>query len=198
VSGKNFSSAGVGDSEFTILCQQVEKERTGGLKSSPSVSEHKVSGVKTKRRDSRKKSASCSSGKESSHLREQILLSGGGIIDNQIRDSLPLNTARWRKGESSPSIANSATLSGKASRSPSPSLNRRNKPQSERADSLQKGGGTSCKVVLTHTAAIRRGSESDSRGENGVRNSSTDEKRRRHSSTEDDKDLKTGFTGMYI
>ena len=198
LSGKNYPSSGVGDSEFTVLCQQAEKERTGGLKSSHSVSEHKVSGIKTKRRDSRKKSSSCNSGKESSHLREQILLSGGGIVDSQVRDSLPLNTARWRKGESSPSIANSATLSGKASRSPSPSLNRRSKSQSERVDSLQKSGGTSCKVVLTQSAAIRRGSESDGRGENGVRNSASDEKRRRHSSTEDDKDLKTGFTGMFI
>lgn len=200
VSGKSCPTA-VGDPEFTLLCQQMEKERTGCSKATPSVSEHKVSsmsvGIKTKRRDSRKKSSSCNSGSESSYLREQNLLSGGGLVDNQVRDSLSDNSARWRKSESSPNISNSATLSGKVSRSPSPSLNRRSKSQSERVDSLQKSGGTSCKVGVSQTAMVRRGSESDGRGENGARNSASDEKRRRQSS-EDNKDLTTGFTGMKI
>jgi hypothetical protein len=198
-SGKNCPA--VGDPEFTLLCQQMEKERSGCSKATPSVSEHKVSsinvGSKTKRRDSRKKSPSCNSGNESPHLREQSLLSGGGLVDSQVRDSLSVNTARWRKCESSPNISNSATLSGKASRSPSPSLNRRSKSQSERVDSLQKSGGTSCKVGVSQTATVRRGGESDGRGEIGVRNSASDEKRRRQSS-EDNKDLTTGFAGMCI
>jgi len=195
VSGKNFPSTAVGDPEFALLRQQMEKERTGSSKATPSVSEHKVSGIsvgsKTKRRDSRKKSSSCNSGKEGSHLREQNLLSGGGIVDNQIRDNLPGNTARWKKGESSPNISNSATLSRKASRSPSPSLNRRSKSQSERMDSLQKSGGMSCKAGISQTATVRRGSE----GETGIRNGASDEKRRRQSS-DDSKDATTGFTGM--
>jgi hypothetical protein len=57
--GKNFPSTGMEDPEFTLLHQQMEKERTGGFKAAPSISEHKVSGInvgsKTKRRDSRKK-----------------------------------------------------------------------------------------------------------------------------------------------
>jgi hypothetical protein len=52
-------------------------------------------------------------------------------------------------------------------------------------------------VGVCQTATVRRGSESDGRGENGVRNSASDEKRRRQSS-EDSKDLTTGYTGMYI
>lgn len=199
--GKNFPSTGVEDPEFTLLRQQMEKERTGGSKATPSVSEHKVSGMsvgsKTKRRDSRKKSSSCNSGKESSYLREQNLLSGGGLVDNQVRDGLPVNTARCRKVESSQNITKSVSLSGKAPRSPSPSLIRRNKSQSERVDPLQKSVGTGCKVSMPQTAAVRRGSESDGRGENGVRNSASDEKRRRQS-PEGNKDLTGGVTGTYI
>ncbi|KAJ4429156.1 hypothetical protein ANN_26159 [Periplaneta americana] len=196
-SGKNFSSSAIGDSEFTLLRQQIEKDRSGGSKSTSSVSEHKMSSVsvssKMKRRESRKKSSSYSNlERESPQLREQNLLSGGRILDNQVGDSLPINAAKWRKSDSSHNISNSAALSGKASRSPSPSLNRRSKSQSERVDTLQKSGGTSCKVSVTQATTVRRGSESDNRAENGVRNSAPDDKRRRQSS--EDKDLTTGFT----
>jgi hypothetical protein len=200
-SGKNFPSTGMEDSEFTLLRQQMEKERSGGFKATPSVSEHKVSGMnvgsKAKRRDSRKKSSSCNAGKESSYLREQNLLSGGGIVDNQVRDGLPVNTARCRKVESGQTVTNSVGLSGKASRSPSPSLIRRSKSQSERVDSVQKSVGTGCKVSMSQAASVRKGSESDGRSESGVRNSASDEKRRRQN-PEDNKDLTGGVTGVYI
>jgi hypothetical protein len=50
---------------------------------------------------------------------------------------------------------------------------------------------------MSQTAAVRRSSGSDGRGENGVRNSASDEKRKRQS-PEDSKDLTGGVTGMYI
>jgi hypothetical protein len=64
-------------------------------------------------------------------------------------------------------------------------------------DSLQKSGGTGCKGSVSQTAAVRRSSESEGRGESGVRNSASDEKRRRQT-PEDSKDLTGGVTGAYV
>ena len=192
VSGKTFPSSGVSETDFTILRQQIEKERASGSKASTPISEHKISNIsvsgKNKRRDSRKKPSTYAE-RESSHLREQNLLSGGRIVDNQVGEGVPGSVTRWRKGESSPNVS----VSGKTSRSPSPSVNRQSKSQSERLDSLQRSGGTSNKVGISQVATGRRGSESD-RSDNSVRNTTTEEKRRRPSA-EDNKDLTTGFTG---
>ncbi|KAJ9601629.1 hypothetical protein L9F63_000237, partial [Diploptera punctata] len=152
-------------------------ERASCSKASTPVSEHKVSSIsvsgKNKRRDSRKKPSTYAE-RESSHLREQNLLSGGRIVDKQVGESAPGSVTRWRKSDSNPNVG-SANVSGKVSRSPSPSLNRQSKSQTERMDSLQRSGGTSNKVGISQVTTVRR------------------EKRRRQSA-EDSKDLTTGFT----